>query len=67
MEMENPESVKKAVQRGLGIAFISKFDVETELKAKNLVAVRARGVEGNESVNIPNQRTNTKVLPDTFV
>ncbi len=40
MEMENPESVKKAVQSGLGIAFISKFAVETELKAKALAAVR---------------------------
>jgi DNA-binding transcriptional LysR family regulator len=40
MEMENPESVKKAVQSGLGIAFISKFAVETELKAKVLAAVR---------------------------
>lgn len=40
MEMENPESVKKAVQSGLGIAFISKFAVETELKAKALAIVR---------------------------
>jgi len=40
MEMENPESLKKAVQSGLGIAFISKFAVETELKAKTLAAVR---------------------------
>jgi DNA-binding transcriptional LysR family regulator len=40
MEMENPESVKKAVQSGLGIAFISKFAVETELKAKALAAIR---------------------------
>ena len=40
MEMENPESVKKAVQSGLGIAFISRFAVETELKAKSLIAVR---------------------------
>ena len=55
MEMENPESVKKAVQRGLGIAFISKFAVETELKAKSLVAVRARGVEENESRALPHQ------------
>jgi DNA-binding transcriptional LysR family regulator len=45
MEMENPESVKKAVQSGLGIAFISKFAVETELKAKSLVAVRVRGLD----------------------
>jgi DNA-binding transcriptional LysR family regulator len=45
MEMENPESVKKAVQSGLGIAFISKFAVETELEAKSLVAVRVKGLE----------------------
>jgi LysR family transcriptional regulator, transcriptional activator of the cysJI operon len=40
MEMENPESLKKAVQSGLGIAFISKFAVESELKAKTLSTVR---------------------------
>jgi hypothetical protein len=37
-----PESVKKAVQSWLGIAFISPFAVETELKAKSLVLVRVR-------------------------
>jgi DNA-binding transcriptional LysR family regulator len=42
LEMENPESIKKAVQSGLGIAFISKFAVETELKAKTLSAIRVR-------------------------
>lgn len=45
MEMANPESVKKAVQNGLGIAFISAFAVESELKAKTLVAVKLRGLE----------------------
>lgn len=40
MEMENPESLKKAVQSGLGIAFISKFAVESELKAKTLATVQ---------------------------
>jgi len=42
IRMENPESVKKAVQSGLGIAFISKFAVEAELKAGTLVTVRIR-------------------------
>jgi len=42
MEIANPESVKKAVQSGLGIAFISAFAAESELKAKALVAVRVR-------------------------
>lgn len=52
MEMENPESVKKAVQSGLGIAFISRFAVETELKAKSLVAVRVNGLAINRELKI---------------
>ena len=52
MEMENPESVKKAVQSGLGIAFISKFAVETELKAKTLLAVRVKGLDINRELKI---------------
>ena len=52
MEMENPESVKKAVQSGLGIAFISKFAVETELKARSLVAVLVRGVDIRRELKI---------------
>jgi len=52
MEMENPESVKKAVQSGLGIAFISKFAVETELKAKTLVVVRVRGLDIRRELKI---------------
>jgi DNA-binding transcriptional LysR family regulator len=52
MEMENPESVKKAVQSGLGIAFISKFAVETELKAKSLVAIPVKGLDINRELKI---------------
>ena len=52
MEMENPESVKKAVQSGLGIAFISKFAVESELKAKSLVAVNVKGLDINRELKI---------------
>src|SRR5256886_15938615 len=52
MEMENPESVKKAVQSGLGIAFISRFAVETELKAKTLVVVRVRGLDIKRELKI---------------
>jgi len=44
MEIENPESVKKAVQNGLGIAFISAFAAATDLKAKTLVAVEIRNL-----------------------
>jgi len=52
MEMENPESVKKAVQSGLGIAFISRFAVETELQAKTLVAVRVSGLDIRRELKI---------------
>jgi DNA-binding transcriptional LysR family regulator len=52
MEMENPESVKKAVQSGLGIAFISKFAVETELKARSLVAINVNGLDINRELKI---------------
>ena len=52
MELENPESVKKAVQSGLGIAFISRFAVETELQAKSLVAVRVSGLEIRRELKI---------------
>ena len=56
MEMENPESVKKAVQSGLGIAFISKFAVETELRAKTLVAVRVHGLDIRRELKIVYRR-----------
>jgi DNA-binding transcriptional LysR family regulator len=52
MEMANPESVKKAVQNGLGIAFISSFAVESELKAKTLVAVKLKGLEIRRELKI---------------
>lgn len=52
MEMENPESVKKAVQSGLGIAFISRFAAEAELKANSLVAVRVRGLDIRRELKI---------------
>lgn len=44
--------MKKAVQSGLGIAFISRFAVETELQAKSLVAVRVRGLEIHHELKI---------------
>lgn len=56
MELENPESVKKAVQSGLGIAFISMFAVETELKAKSLVAVRVRGLDIRRELKIAHRK-----------
>ena len=52
MEIENPESVKKAVQNGLGIAFISGFAAATDLKAKTMVAVKIRNVEIRRELKI---------------
>jgi LysR family transcriptional regulator, transcriptional activator of the cysJI operon len=52
MEIENPESVKKAVQSGLGIAFISAFAVETELKARTLLTVNIRNLEIRRELKI---------------
>ena len=40
MEMKNPESIYMAGQCEPGIAFISTFAVETELRAKNLSGLR---------------------------
>ena len=52
MEMANPESVKKAVQNGLGIAFISAFAVETELQAKTLVAIKIKALQISRDLKI---------------
>jgi DNA-binding transcriptional LysR family regulator len=51
-ELDNPEAVKQAVIGGLGIAFLSKFAIETELKAKSLTAVKIRGVRINRELKI---------------
>ncbi|HKY28565.1 MAG TPA: selenium metabolism-associated LysR family transcriptional regulator [Pyrinomonadaceae bacterium] len=56
MEMENPESLKKAVQSGLGIAFISKFAVESELKAKTLVTPRIPGFKISRDLKIVHRK-----------
>ena len=56
MEMENPESLKKAVQSGLGIAFISKFAVESELKARTLVTPRIPGFQISRNLKIVHRK-----------
>jgi len=52
VELGNPEAVKQAVMGGLGIAFLSKFAVEMELKAKTLVAVKVRGLDITRELKI---------------
>jgi DNA-binding transcriptional LysR family regulator len=56
IEMENPEAVKKAVQSGLGVAFISRFAVETELKAKTLRAIRVRDLAIRRELKIVHRK-----------
>jgi DNA-binding transcriptional LysR family regulator len=52
MEMQNPESLKKAVQSGLGVAFVSKFAVQSELKARTLATVRIAKLTTNRELKI---------------
>jgi DNA-binding transcriptional LysR family regulator len=42
--MDNPESVKRAIISGLGIAFLPMSAIGTELKAKSLVVRRVQGI-----------------------
>ena len=56
IELENPESIKRAVQSGLGIAFISKFAIATELKAKTLTAIRVRDLTINRELKIVHRK-----------
>jgi DNA-binding transcriptional LysR family regulator len=51
-DLDNPEAVKQAVANGLGIAFVSQFAVETELRAKTLVAVKVQGLRINRELKI---------------
>jgi DNA-binding transcriptional LysR family regulator len=55
-ELENPESVKRAVESGLGIAFISGLAVEAELKNRSLIAVRVRDLEIKRELKIVYRR-----------
>lgn len=51
-DLDNPEAVKQAVAGGLGIAFVSKFSVEAELKAKTLIAIRVHGLSIKRELKI---------------
>jgi DNA-binding transcriptional LysR family regulator len=51
-DLDNPEAVKQAAANGLGIAFVSQFAVETELKAGTLVAVKVQDLRINREFKI---------------
>lgn len=52
LEMGNPETVKQAVKDGLGIAFLSKFTIEMDLKTRSLIALNVRGIHINRELKI---------------
>lgn len=52
VELSNPEAVKQALMAGLGIAFLSKFAVEPELKAKTLVALKVKDLNITRQLKI---------------
>lgn len=56
MEINNPESVKQAVQSGLGVAFLSKFAIETELKAETLAVLKVKDLRVSRELKIVRHR-----------
>jgi LysR family transcriptional regulator, low CO2-responsive transcriptional regulator len=52
LELGNPESVKQVVMSGFGIAFLSRSAIDTELKAKSLVARRVHGIHIDRELRI---------------
>jgi DNA-binding transcriptional LysR family regulator len=52
LEMGNPETVKLAIKDGLGIAFLSRFAIETDLRARTLVALNVRGLHMSRELKI---------------
>lgn len=52
MELGNPEAVKQAVREGFGLAILSQFAVEDELKAKTLVRLKVRGLKFSRELKI---------------
>jgi DNA-binding transcriptional LysR family regulator len=45
VELSHPEAIKRAVQRGLGVAFLLQAAVERELEAGELEALAVGGLE----------------------
>jgi DNA-binding transcriptional LysR family regulator len=56
IEINNPESVKQAVQSGLGVAFLSRFAIETELKAETLTVVNVKDLRVSRELKIVRHR-----------
>jgi DNA-binding transcriptional LysR family regulator len=44
MELDHTETIKRAVMAGLGIAFVSRYAIEHEVRARRLRVLRVRGM-----------------------
>jgi DNA-binding transcriptional LysR family regulator len=44
MELDHTETIKRAVMAGLGVAFVSRFAIEDEVRARRLRVVAVRGL-----------------------
>jgi DNA-binding transcriptional LysR family regulator len=56
IELSNPEAIKQAVQNGIGVAFISKFAVQAEIKANTLRALEVKGLKISRELKIVYRR-----------
>jgi DNA-binding transcriptional LysR family regulator len=45
MELDHTETIKRAVMAGLGVAFVSRYAVEDELRAGRLRTLSVQGVK----------------------
>jgi len=52
LEADNPGVAKRAVQSGLGVAFLSRFTIRTALQANILRAVRVPGLDIRRELTI---------------
>jgi DNA-binding transcriptional LysR family regulator len=52
VELGNPEAIKQGVKSGLGIAFISRLAVETELKSNSLISVGRKAFASKREMKI---------------
>jgi DNA-binding transcriptional LysR family regulator len=68
LELGLQESVRRAVEAGYGVTFISRTAVESELEAGRLVEARVEGLEATREISLASAtgRTRTRVA-DAFV
>ncbi|MDH4227396.1 MAG: selenium metabolism-associated LysR family transcriptional regulator [Deltaproteobacteria bacterium] len=58
-ELGSTEAVKRGLMEGLGMAFVSKYAVENEVRCKSLRLLKVRGIELKRSFFVITDRTRT--------